>query len=154
MRSVIPSRSMNRAAVLFLALLAIGACGRKKEQPVTDTASGAIVPTSGVQVTGVMLGRTVGPDKKVLRETDTFAKGDTIFASVHTIGSSSNSFLVARWIYQDGQVVNETSENISPTGDSYTEFHVAKPSGWPAGKYTVKILANGQEVQSKDFTVR
>jgi hypothetical protein len=154
MRSVILSPSMTRAAVLSVTLLVIGACGKKKEQPVTDTSSGAIAPASGVQVTGVMLGRTVGPDKKVLKETDTFATGDTIFASVHTIGSSPNSFLVARWTYQDGQVVNETSENISPTGDSYTEFHVSKPSGWPRGKYTVKILANGQEVQSKDFTVK
>ena len=154
MRSVISSRSTTRAAVLSLALLAIGACGKKKEQPVTDTSSGAIAPTVGVQVTGVMLGQTVGPDKKVLRETETFGTRDTIFASVHTIGSSPNSFLVARWIYQDGQVVNETSENISPTGDSYTEFHVSKPSGWPKGKYTVKILANGQEVQSKNFEVK
>jgi hypothetical protein len=145
---------MIRAAVLSLALLAIGACGRKKEQPTTETSGGAIAPGSAVQVADVTLGRSVDAGSKVMNATDTFSMRDTIFASVHTTGASPNAILVARWVYQDGQVVNETSENISPTGDAYTEFHVSKPSGWPAGKYTVKVLVNGQEVQSKDFTVK
>ena len=50
--------------------------------------------------------------------------------------------------------MSESTETISPTGDAYTEFHVFKPSGWPAGKYTVHVLVNGQEVQTKDFTVK
>ena len=62
--------------------------------------------------------------------------------------------IAARWTYQDGQVVDERSETVAPSSDTYTEFHIAKPSGWPAGKYTAHVLVNGQEVQTKDFTVQ
>ena len=153
MRSVMPNRSTTRAAVFSLALLAVGACGRK-EQPATETSSGAIATGSAVQVADVTLGRSVSGDKRVMNATDTFSTRDTIFASVHTTGASPNAVLVTRWIFQDGQVVNENSENISPTGDAYSEFHVSKPSGWPPGRYTVKVLVNGQEASSKEFTVR
>jgi hypothetical protein len=61
---------------------------------------------------------------------------------------------MARWTFQDGQQVDERTETITPSGEAYTEFHIAKPSGWPAGKYTLHILLNGQEVQTKDFTVQ
>ena len=75
-------------------------------------------------------------------------------ASVHTTGTGQGVQIVGRWTFQDGQVVDERTESISPTGDAYTEFHIAKPSGWPAGKYTLHVLVNGQEVQTKDFTVK
>ena len=32
-----------------------------------------------------------------------------------------------------GQVVDETTQTIVPTGNDATEFHVAKPGGLPAG---------------------
>lgn len=152
MKSVLRTRSTWLVAV---ALFAIGACGKKAEQPATETSGGAIAPSSStVQVADVTLGRGITADKRVANSTDTFAARDTIYASVHTTGAAPNAILVARWMYQDGQVVNEGNENISPTGDAYTEFHVAKPSGWPAGKYTLHVLVNGQEVQTKDFTVK
>ena len=155
MRSVILGRSTSRIALLSFALLAIASCGRKKEQPTTETSSGAIAPAPGaLQVTDVTFGRNVGADRRVTNPADSFSARDTIYASVHTIGAAPNAILVTRWIYQDGQVVNENNENISPSGDAYTEFHVFKPSGWPAGRYTVKVLMNGQEVQSKDFNVK
>jgi len=152
MKSALRTRSTCLVAV---ALFAIGACGKKAEQPATETSGGAIAPSSStVQVADVTLGRGITADKRVANSTDTFAARDTIYASVHTTGAAPNAILVARWMYQDGQVVNEGNENISPTGDAYTEFHVAKPSGWPAGKYTLHVLVNGQEVQTKDFTVK
>ena len=45
-------------------------------------------------------------------------------------------------------------ESIAPTGPAVTEFHIAKPDGWPLGKYKVEILLNGQTAQTKDFTVK
>jgi len=56
--------------------------------------------------------------------------------------------------YQDGQVVDESSRNISATGDDFTEFHISKPTGWPKGKYTVQILLNGAPVESEEFQVK
>lgn len=154
MRLSIEARSTTRVALLVMALLAVGACG-KKEQPATQTSGGAIAPgPASVQVADVILGRSVSADKRVADQTDTFSPRDTIYASVHTTGTSQNANLAARWTYQDGQVVTESNQSISPTGDAYTEFHIFKPSGWPAGKYTLHLLVNGQEVQTKDLTVR
>lgn len=148
------SRSGLRATAVSLALFALGACGKKSDQPATETAGGTIGPAStAVQVADVALGRGVAADKRIANQTDTFAARDTIYASVHTTGAAPNTNLTARWTFQDGQVVDERTEAISPSGDAYTEFHISKPSGWPAGRYTLHVLVNGQETQTKDFTV-
>jgi hypothetical protein len=148
------SRSGLRATAVSLALLAIGACGKKSDQTATQSSGGTIAPASTtVQVADVTVGRGVAGDKRVANQTDTFAARDTIYASVHTTGAAPNTNLTARWTFQDGQVVDERTETISPSGDAYTEFHISKPSGWPAGRYTLHVLVNGQESQTKDFTV-
>jgi hypothetical protein len=145
---------------LCLALtLGASACGRNDQNATTgDTAAGAVEATTPVRVADVTLGKGIGTDKRVTNETDTFGTRDTIYASVHTTGGGGSGAgqqqLTARWTFQDGQVVDERTETISPSGDAYTEFRVSKPSGWPAGKYTLRILLNGSEVQTKDFTVR
>jgi hypothetical protein len=43
---------------------------------------------------------------------------------------------------------------IAPTGPATTEFHISKPSGWPAGKYKVEISADGAPAGSKEFEVK
>jgi hypothetical protein len=143
--------------VLCLSLaVGVSACG-KKDQSATagDTAAGAVEATAPVRVADVTLGKSIGADKRVANQTDTFGARDTVYASVRTTGASGTTpqQLTARWTFQDGQVVDERTETISPSGEAYTEFHVAKPSGWPKGKYTLRVLLNGSEVQTKDFTV-
>ena len=144
-----------RATTLALALIVIGACGKKSNDTSAQTSGGAIAPASNntVQVADVALGRGVSADKHVANQSDTFTARDTIYASIHTTGAAPNTKLAARWTFQDGQVVDERTETISPTGDAYTEFHISKPTGWPAGRYTLHVLVNGQETQTKDFTV-
>ncbi|HET7372362.1 MAG TPA: hypothetical protein VFJ20_03225 [Gemmatimonadaceae bacterium] len=151
MRQLRSHRMLGSAAVLGAALIALGACSKKADQ--TTIQSGGNVATAAFQVADVQLGRSVGADKRVANATDTFAPADTIYASVHTTGTAQNATVAAHWTYQDGQTVNDQTETISPTGDAYTEFHISKPSGWPAGKYTLHVMVNGQEVQTKDFTV-
>lgn len=154
MRSSIRTIVGARLAACSLALFVAAACGKKTDQASDQTSSGTIAPASGaVQVADVTLGRGLAADKRVANQSETFSARDTIYASVHTTGSAPNTSIGARWTYQDGQVVDERTETISPTGDSYTEFHISKPSGWPAGRYTLHVLVNGQEAQRKDFTV-
>jgi hypothetical protein len=144
------------AGVLALAL-AIGAsaCGKKDQSSAAgDTAGGAVAASAPVRVADVTLGRGIGGDKRITNQTDTFGTRDTIYASVRTTGTGSDTRLTARWTYQDGQVIDERTETVSPTGESYTEFHIAKPSGWPKGKYTLRVLVDGSEVQAKEFTVQ
>ena len=89
-----------------------------------------------------------------LLSTATFAPKDTIYASVATTGTGTNASLAAKWIFKDTQTVDSTALTISPTGPSQNEFHVAKPTGWPVGKYKVVIYLDGRQVSEKDFEVK
>jgi hypothetical protein len=152
------SRITFAGALCLLLGVGASACGRKDQDTATtrDTAAGAVEASTPVQVADLTLGKGIGADKRVTNQTDTFGTRDTIYASVRTTGGSATSAqqLTARWTFQDGQVVDERTETISPTGEAYTEFHISKPSAWPQGKYTLRVLLNGSEVQTKDFTVR
>jgi hypothetical protein len=137
-------------------VLAVAGCSKKEGNVATSsgsigTSTGAA--TTSVRVADVNLGTGIGTDKHVTGQTESFKPNDTIYASVHTTGSASNATLTARWTFQDGQNVDERSETISPSGDTYTEFHVSKPGGWPAGNYTLHLLLNGQEIATKNFSV-
>ena len=140
------------AIPLCLALLVIAAGCRAKT---TDT--GGTVGTTGssvVRVTDVSLGRAIGSDKAVTDSTDKFRPTDTIYASVATDGTVPSATLRAKWTYQDGQTVDDTSRSIAPTGRERTEFHIAKPDGWPAGKYKVEVSLNGEPKETKTFEVQ
>jgi hypothetical protein len=149
-------RARRFSSVLALALLpAVWACGRDDEAEV-ETLPGSEVAVEAVRVTDVELGRAIGPDNRVTddAETDDFRPSDTVYASVATEGTATGSSLTARWTYQDGQVVDETTQTISPTGPTVTEFHISMPGGLPAGNYQVEILLNGRSVERKDFEVK
>jgi hypothetical protein len=105
-------------------------------------------------VSGIELGNAIGADKRVSAPSSSFASTDTIYASVATDGASPSVTLVARWTYQDGQLVNEESQSIAPTGPAVSEFHIAKPDGWPAGSYQVEVIANGASAGRREFQVR
>ena len=149
-----------RSAACAIALVLAVACKKENQETTPQGAGGAVVPPAtttqpaAFQVADVKLGNKLDANKQVTNTTDTFTPRDTIFASVHTTGAAQNAQVVARFTFQDGQTVSERTESVSPTGDAYTEFHMAKASGWPAGKYTLHVLLNGQEVQTKDFTVK
>ena len=100
------------------------------------------------------MGKKIGADKRVASPVTTFGPKDTIYASVATTGSAPSKTLTAKWTFQDGQTVKEGSETIAPTGPAVTEFHIAKPSGWPVGKYKVEISADGAPVSTKEFEVK
>jgi hypothetical protein len=149
----------TRAALgLALGVLLIGsACGPKAEPtpsaPPVTLAPATLAPASAVRVTVLAVGPALGADKHATTGTDTFKPNDTIYATVGTDGASSGSTLKAKWTYQDGQTVDETSRTIAPTGPTVTEFHIVKPSGWPKGAYKVEIFLDGAPVGTKDFKV-
>jgi hypothetical protein len=120
----------------------------------TSTAPTTTPAQQGVSVTSVDLGTAVGADQKVTSPTTSFSPKDTIYAAVSTTGTASNATLGAKWTYQDGQTVNDSSQTIAPTGPAVTTFHISKPDGWPAGNYKVEISLDGNTVSSKEFTVK
>ena len=140
------------ALPLCLALLVIAAGCRGKTADTGGTVG--TTGTSAVRVTDVSLGRAIGGDKAVTDSTDKFRPGDTIYASVATDGTAQTATLRAKWIYQDGQTVDETSRTIAPNGRERTEFHISKPDGWPAGKYKLEVFLNDQSKETKTFEVQ
>jgi len=157
------SRLVHLLSALAFAI-ALGACGKKAEPPPpAPTPAPAPAPApmpapaaAGVTLSTVSLGKSVGADKKVGAPSDVFAKGDTIYASIDTSGTGSAT-LAAKWTYsKDGKTVpvKDESATIAPTGPATTEFHIAKPDGWPQGDYQVEILLDGKSVATKSFKVQ
>lgn len=152
-----------RACCIGLLTTGLIACGRRDEAATENTqlpaatapAPSAAAPTaSALRVAGVQVGQHVGADKRVTHPTTQFGTRDTIYASVATEGTGANATLAARWTFEDGQVVDQSTETISPNGPAVTEFHISKPSGWPKGRYKVMVSLNGTPADSADFQVQ
>ena len=141
------STIISTTACLAL-LVASAACGRK-----ADTA-GTTTTNTGVRVTDVSLGRAIGGDRAITDKTDTFKPNDTIYASVATDGSALSATVRAKWTFEDGQVVNDSTRTLTPSKPERTEFQISKPDGWPAGKYKVEVFLDNQPAGTKDFAVR
>ncbi|HVI25533.1 MAG TPA: hypothetical protein VM576_04985 [Xanthomonadaceae bacterium] len=109
-------------------------------------------PATSPILTGLDLGNAVGTDNRVTSASTSFAKGDTIHASIATNGDKAAT-VTTRWTYQDGQVVHEEDKSV-PAGAQVTDFSISKPDGWPAGDYKVEVLIDGNLVQSRDFSVQ
>ena len=134
----------SRVAVGLVLAVALFGCSASK--PAVET---------GVKVTGIDVGRSLAPDKTIAEKTESFGPTDTFYLSVKTDGSGPGATLTARWTYEDGQVIDESRQNIAPTGSAtVTEFHLSKPDGWPAGGYKVEVLLDGASAGTRDFKVR
>lgn len=145
-----------RSALVLAVIPGLWACNRDADEAAVETQPGAEMTTEALRVTEVELGNAIGPDRRITddRDTDDFTPNETIYAAVATEGAASGSTLTARWTFQDGQVVDETTQTISPNGPAVTEFHIARPGGFPVGNYQVEILLNGRSVERKDFEVK
>jgi hypothetical protein len=149
---------------LIASVMALASCGKEEPPKPSPTPASpplvqapAPVPApAGVTVSTISLGKAIGADKKVSAQTDTFAKADTIYASIDTTGAGSAT-LKAKWTYhKDGKVamVKEDTQTIYPTGPATSEFHVSKPDGWPAGDYEVEVLVGDKSAGTKKFSVK
>ena len=145
-----PKLSLSVCVVL---LVVAAGCGRKTDTGGTTGTTGT-AGTTIVKVTDVTLGRAIGGDKAISDSTDKFRPNDTIYASVTTDGSAPSATLRARWTFEDGQAVDESSRTIAPNNRERTEFHISKPNGWPAGKYKLEVFLNDQSVETKAFEVQ
>jgi hypothetical protein len=136
---------------LTLAALLSAACTKSNENP---GATGTTGTAAGVRVSQVDIGRSLNADKTVNDNTESFKPNDTVYASIATEGTAATTTLKTRWTYQDGQVVDESTQTIAPTGGARTEFHISKPDGWPPGKYKLEVFLNGSSAATKEFEVK
>lgn len=132
-----------------------GACerGESAENRARDTRAMPREETSALNVTSVDIGRGLNEDKSIRDGTDSFRRNDTIFASIQTSGAGTG-IIGVRWLFEDGQIVDQSTQSISPTTETRTEFHIAKPDGWPVGKYRLEVTLNGAVVETEEFEVK
>jgi hypothetical protein len=152
---------LRKAALLGLSLLVLSGC--KKEEPPPPPPPPPVAPApppppppAPFRVTGAQLGKGIQPDNTVLAATTTFGPKDTIYLSVTSEGMAPQATLATRWTFGPKDVlVHEESKSVSPPSEkpTRTEFHISKPSGWPAGDYKVVLTVDGQPSQTQTFTV-
>ena len=150
------ARSARAFTVVALAVAALTACSKDRNESAGDVTPGAAAPAPAaatVAVADIDIGRSVS-NARIADKTDDFKGTDTVYTSVHTTGSASAATVRARWTFEDGQVVEEASQSITPTGDAYTEFHISKPGGLPKGKYKVEVFLDNKSAGTKDFEVK
>lgn len=119
------------------------------EAPMPETPPPAAAPTA-MTVASVDLGSAIGADNRVSMPMTSFAKTDTIHASVATDGPGGN--LTAKWTM--GDKIVDTQDKTVAAGPQVTEFSVSKPDGWPAGHYTLQVMQGGNVVQTREFDVK
>jgi hypothetical protein len=171
MRTITEHTMKNPLATAVVAALfgTLALAGCKKDEPAapppTATAPGTLpaatpetAANAGVSVATVDLGNAVDGNQRVTTPMAAFAPGDTIYASVATRAADASApargTLAARWTYQDGQVVDELSQDYAFTGSGNTVFQISNPDGWPTGTYKVEIMLDGNVVQTRQFEVR
>jgi hypothetical protein len=155
------------AAALF-ATLAVAGC--KKREPAetagapapsaTATAPAPAEPmpapsttpsaSTTLAVTTVDLGNAIGADNRIAMPMTSFAKTDTIHASVATDGPGGN--LTGKWTMGD-KVVDTQSKTVA-AGPQVTEFSISKPDGWPVGHYKLEVSSDGNVLQTREFDIK
>lgn len=147
--------------VLSLALIVpILACNKKDEggytEPGASTSASASTPVAtAFRVNDIEIGKGLNADKTLRDQTGDFGVRDTIYAVVETDGASAGSKLDAKWTFQSGQTVSESSQTISPAGgEARHEFHLQKASAWPKGNYKVEVMLDGTSAGTKDFSIK
>ena len=136
----------RRASIVFVAaLLATAACGKKEEPP---------KPALAFKVQSMDMGKSIGANKRVIKPAATFGPRDTMYVVVNSVGVSKSVTMVATWKDARGTTIGEFAQAVAPNGPAATEFHLTHAKGWPVGKYSVLVTANGSAAGSKAFDVK
>jgi len=148
-------RSPPLALLIALSALTVTSCSRKESVPQSQTSTqSTTTETHTVHVKSIDLGRGLTSDRRVITTDQPFSPGDTVYAAVVLAPPVPPSLVTARWTSADGQVVYESTLPATPgETEAVMQFKMAKPAGIPPGTYKVEILADGQVVSSKEFTV-
>jgi hypothetical protein len=165
---MITIRRRSTSFIIVLgAALALGACGNQ-EAPPPPVAAPAPAPAPApvpppvaepvapaTTFTAIALGNALDASGKVAASTVTFAQKDTIYAVVTTTSTGmANATVSAKWTYQGGVPVSTGEEKIAANGPATTTFHIAKPDGFPVGRYTIEVSIDGKVANSTSFDVK
>ena len=152
---------MLPAALAAVSLVACGGGSREAaETAAVDSAaraadSAARAATTGkLRVANVMIGKRLGSENRIAEPTFQFAPQDTVFISMGVQGAPGDGQLSARWLAQNGKVLDSTGQSISAGAAGNKEFHLAQPKGWQPGTYLITLYLNNDSIEAKTFAVR
>ena len=156
------------ALVVALALAGGVACKRSPEaagQPAgqgtpVGEASGsgpkenASASIEAVEPVDLEVGRTLKPDNHVTDKSTRFQPNDSIYIVVMSKGSVSGVRMEAVVSYQTGAMVYDSSRVVDLKGPAATVFQASNASGWPVGKYQLRVMIAGKSYRTWDFEVK
>jgi hypothetical protein len=151
---------MLPAALAAVSLVACGGSREGAETGVVDSAALAVdsaaraATTGKLRVANVMIGKRLGSENRIAEPTFQFAPQDTVFISMGLQGAPGDGQLSARWLAQNGKVLDSTSQSISGGAAGNKEFHLAQPKGWQPGTYLITLYLDNDSVEAKTFAVR
>jgi hypothetical protein len=156
------------ALVVALALAASVACKRAPEaagQPAgqgtpVGEASGpapkenASASIESVEPVDLEVGRALKPDNHVTDKATRFQPSDSVYIVVMSKGSVSGVRMEAAVSYQTGAMVYDSSRIVDLKGPAATVFQASNSSGWPVGKYQIRVMIAGKSYRTWDFEVK
>jgi len=149
---------MNRpflACATAVLVVGLAACNKEQRQDIDSVGGEAVDAVQAeIAVLKIDVGKNVNGEKEVTNETNTFAKSDTIYASILTTGAADAGALSAKWLFPDGSVIEQKADSGNTGRSGRAVFFIAKPGGLPAGKYTFQAVVNGRDVRSEEITVQ
>ena len=148
-------KNVLNCAAAMAAMLVLGACNEGQRESI-DSAAGNIATEvrTELSVLDIDMGKTAGPNNEVDDEMEEFAPTDTIFASVNTTGTVRPGAITSQWTFPDGSKIDAQARPTTTDRDANLLFFLVKPEGLEPGKYTFRVLVDGEEVRSEEVTVR
>lgn len=150
------------AAILVLPLvLATVACAPSEntegDDPgaVSESEEAAAGPTTEEPWLGeVRVGAAVDPEGAVPadRESDRFAPGDSIYASMSIDGAPANAAVHAVFYDGSGEKLAEDEKKV-PAEARYLYFDAGDTSNWLPGEYRIEVAVDGRVRSRKEITV-
>ena len=122
------------------------------EKAAADSAAAAAA-SAPRRVSSVMIGSRVDSIGRVTEPTFQFTPQETVYVSVGTSGSTGSSNLTAAWRYQSGEIIQQSSEAVRPTGQN-TAFQLTRPKGLKLGTYKVVLFLGNDSADTKAFVVK
>jgi hypothetical protein len=146
---IVPIASTRTLFLTASVALCIVACDTGDEY----TEDGQLVEKTDVRITGVDFGRAADAAGHITDETDTFAPTDTIYAVIHTKGSSPQTILGVYWRNPSGEEIGAENKVIRPVGDTSTLFVQRYIANRGIGKFALDMRVNGKVVKTAKFVV-
>jgi len=121
---------------------------------VDDSTAPAPLPAGDLEAVALELGSRLDADGRVAGVQEHFRPGDTVQASLVTVGSAPAARLRVEWRDAEGRVLGTDERSIAPAGPAVHRFSRAVEGGWPPGRYAVEVHLDATSAGLRHFEVR